>query len=147
GKGGRPIGTCDRVILVIGWPVFWSRMTVFGGRCSSRPFSRECVITVSLVVGDGIVTSCLSSGVIQIVYGSTLVRPAIKSTPGKKRPCSLPGSRAVVPSISSSQWSAWVLISRKRPSESVVAVAVFPAQSGLSVTPGKYLPKLVREWP
>ena len=54
-------------------------------------------MTVSRVVGDGIVMSCLSSGVIQIVYDSAVVTPATKSTPGKNRPYSLPGSRAVVP--------------------------------------------------
>ena len=54
-----------------------SRITVPAGRCSSSPGMRGVVMTVSLIVGDAIVTWCaVSMSGDQIVNGSTLVPPA-----------------------------------------------------------------------
>jgi hypothetical protein len=78
-------------------------MTVLGGSRNSRPGRSGLVTTVSVRVGDGIVTACaMSRGVIQIEYVSAVVFPAMRSTPTSYMPYTVRRWLAVPPSIISS---------------------------------------------
>src|SRR5262249_33915354 len=58
-----------------------------------------------------------------------------------------PGSTAVAPSISNSQWPEGILSNRYRPNESVRVLVTLPEQSRLILTFGSALPTIVRTIP
>ena len=64
-----------------------SVMLVPAGMCSSSPGMNGLVMTMALVVGDGIVTACkVSSNGIQMVNDKTVVRSGVRLTPVWKMP-------------------------------------------------------------